>query len=118
MDPDKKIKYKFGKNCKEGQKGSLISNFGRYPPRFIEDESIEGNVEVLTLLSLDKVDDKLWDFWPWDKNITRWRLIALDFLSERHRDLNDKASNPFEQNHDDSHLCKNTNAFQTSDLRF
>jgi hypothetical protein len=43
-------------------------------------------------------------------------FVVLYFLSEGHSDPNDEPSDPFEQDHDDRHLGKDTGPSQASNL--
>jgi len=50
----------------------LSQEFWKILPQSLEAEVPEGDIEVLTLLSLDEIEDKLWDFWPWDEDAAWW----------------------------------------------
>lgn len=75
-------------------------------------------MRIFTLFPLDEIEDEFWHLLAWDKDMAGRRFVVLPFLSENQSHLDDEASDPFEQDYDDSHLGENTSVFHATNFRF
>jgi hypothetical protein len=57
-----------------GEETLLEEDFRKILPLWfrIEPSWDEGCADIVTLLSLDEVEDQLWDFWSGDKDVLVW----------------------------------------------
>jgi hypothetical protein len=73
------------------------------------------HIQEWNLLSLNEIEDKLGNLWPGNEDMRRRRLIALKVIPEGQSDLDDKASNPLEQDYNNGNLGSDSGISDTTD---